>query len=620
MQRSRWLIGAIASLLGALALGQVPGTIPPIKLPPTKLPAKSVPGMAEAIEAQRPFVMRYAFCNSMQLYESRRAIWEPIYQDAGASAEQIEDYRRNLVLFFKDFCAERPGPYWPAALEKLQAFDAMIDERNARAFGIAIADATRLRLGRIAAALEDFRRQCLMESSEDTALAQAQDLKTIFGSVLPASTAPPGMSLDRQSAGVTFGRCKSPGGSGSGPSLKTDERSLSACIQNALSQADTCDSPVSEGPRGNVVETTRLGRSHTIADGVAIVTTGEMKTYANGAREVIRRTTISWADSRDQTRTVDVEDRVTIGTDGEVSRLRAVEVDGEPVEVSFESNEDRPAIRDRPGRPRDGDPHVELNSGTFHYHEVAVKVGHVMAGYTTVTHRGTAGRRDCQSVNPGSATPVGLARMMNTSGTAAPFRAGRLDTLDLMGQCMCTSLGRFGPQLAHQYGFSCGPDANSARLDCLLNPRGPADGIRPECVEFLHADNPDRDTPRALNEWCGRVAQCPPGAGFASMAPATGVAMCSCSTGLAAPRGGSGGTPGGGRCAAVSCAGGAGAAGSDLYRQCCGAPGELPLPVEPTPGSPVPRPGGPGELPKQPLPAVPKLPLPEMPKQPLPPK
>lgn len=239
----------------------------------------------------------------------------------------------------------------------------------------------------------------------------------------------------------------------------------------------------------------------------------------------------------------------------------------------------------------------------------------------------TAGQRrshDCASVNPGSSQPLGFARVeARDDGRTGPAGALRLNTWDMVGQCVCTSLGRLGPGLAANSGFRCGPDENSRRLDCLLNPRGPADGIRPECVGYLNADNPHRDTRAALNEWCGHVAQCPPGAGMAT-APSTsdGLTMCSCGASLVSPGGhGAGGSPGASRCATVSCGGGPGMAGSDLYQQCCGTPGGgLPAGVDPSTGSPVPAPRGPPEMLKQPLPKVPMQPLPDKSKLPPPPK
>lgn len=600
MPRPLWFIGLLFSLLCTVALSQTPGTIPSVKLPPS-VPVAPIPGAAGVLAARQPFIARYAFCNSMQLYESRRAIWEPIYLDAGATAEQIENYRRDLVLFFKEFCSARPETSWRGVLNRLEGFDAKVDERNARVMGIAVADATKLRLGRMAAALDDFRRRCLVESSKDTALAGAQDLKTIYGSILPASNAPPGLSLDRQSTGKTLGRCSSTGAGASGPSLKIDDRSLSACIKNALSQASTCDSPVSEGPRGEIVARTRLPGSYYDSGGVFIRTTEEVDTYANGAREVVRQTTISWPDSRGNGRSVDIRERTVVGTAGEVYQDRTVKVDDEQVEFSSTGNMDPAEIPDRPSVHHDGDPRLARDSSTYRYHEVHVISGDLIAGYTTATPRGAAGRRDCQSVNPGSATPVGLTHMMNAGGGGAPFRAGRLDTFDLIGQCMCTSLGRMGPQLAHQAGFSCGPDENTRRLDCLMNPRGPADGIRAECVHYLQEDNPGRDTRTTLTEWCGRVAQCPPGAAHASIS-ATGGAACSCGTGLATPGGREGGTTGGSMCSRVSCAQGPGAMGSDLYRQCCGVPGAVPGMADPSTGLPVPPPRGPPEMPERPLP------------------
>jgi hypothetical protein len=617
MQRSRWLIGAIASLLGALALGQVPGTIPPIKLPPTKLPAKPVPGMAEAIEAQEPFIARYAYCNAMQLYQSRRAAWEPIYRDAGASSADLDAYSGDLVTYFKEFCSNgRPAHFWQAALARVEAFDNRVDAAMAASLGIGLQDATQLRISRLLVQLEKLREGCL--GGDEAAVAE--DQMSVFGSLLPATSAPPGLTLDPKSPAASLGKCSKGGGFGGGglPGPGLDRSTLSACIADALAQSGSCASPIGDDPGGDVVRREDFGAGCATVGRANICHSTERRVYANGGYVDVTSSRITNIGKDGREHEIRIDRRRTIGTNHEVvSDYSQTFVDGKHVQRGRSE-----ATDDRARRIREditagaGDLPLRVPRGfeavTQHFVspnrtvEMHTRRIESTGGSTTRPSR----TDNCAAVNPGSSQPLGFARTESSDGGRGnPVHAGRLDTWDMVGQCVCDSLGRLGPGLAANSGFSCGPDENTERLDCLLNPSGPADGIRPECVEFLHADNPDRDSPRALNEWCGRVAQCPPGAGIATTS-GSGGAMCSCGTGLATPRGGSGSTPGGGRCAAVSCAGGAGAAGSDLYPQCCGAPGELPVTVDPTPGSPVPRPPDPGQLPKKPMPEMPKQPLP----------
>lgn len=618
MNRSRWHLGIIASLLGSLAFGQVPGTIPPIKLPPTRLPAKPIPGMAEAIEAQQPFIARYAYCNAMQLYQSRRAAWEPIYRDAGASSADLDAYSGDLVNYFKEFCSDgRPAHYWQAALERIEAFDNRVDAAMAAALGISLHDTTQLRISRLLVQLEKLREGCL--GGGEAAVAEEQ--MSVFGTLLPASSAPPGLTLDPKSPAASLGKCSKGGGLGGGgfgsPGL--DRSTLSACIADALAQSGSCASPVGDDPGGAVVRREDRGAGCATVGTTQVCGSAERRVYANGGYVDVTSTRITSIGKDGREHEIRTDRRQAIGTNREVvSDYTQTFVDGKHVQRGRSESGDDMArritedITVRAGL--DSSVPRGFEAVTEHFvspsRRVEVHTRRIEPTGSSTTRRGRTD--NCATVNPGSSQPLGLARTVSgDDGRGSPVHAGRLDTWDLVGQCVCDSLGRLGRGLAEDSGFSCGPDEDTERLDCLLNPSGPADGVRPKCVAFLNEDNPGRDTRAALTEWCGRVAQCPPGAGMATIS-ASGGAMCSCSTGLATPRGGGGSTPGGSRCAAVSCAGGAGAAGSDLYRQCCGAPGELPVTGEPSPGSPAPPPRGPGELPKQLLP--------EMPKQPLPPK
>ena len=72
MQCNRWALGVVVGLLGTFAQGQVPETVPPVKLPPAAS-GKEIPGASELIERQEPFIARYAYCNAMQMYQSRPA-------------------------------------------------------------------------------------------------------------------------------------------------------------------------------------------------------------------------------------------------------------------------------------------------------------------------------------------------------------------------------------------------------------------------------------------------------------------------------------------------------------------------------------------------------------------
>lgn len=648
MQGFRWYLGVIATLVCALAAAQVPGTIPPIKLPPVKVPVKPVPGMAAALEAQRPFIARYAYCNAMQLYQSRRAAWEPIYRDSGATTAELDAYSGDLVAYIKEFCSNgRPANYWQAALARVEAFDKRVDSAVATNLGIGLHDATQIRISRLLAQLEDFRERCLGGGQA----AMGEDQLSVFGSLLPATTAPPGLALEPRQAAASTGKCSSGAGSaGTGLSSRgLDRETLSACTARALAQSSACVSPVGEGPQGEPIDTQNFGgKCADIAGGTAC-TSRTRYVYANGALSDVEKSTTTVRGRDGRTHTIESIHRLVVGNDGEViSDYNRVSADGRPVAVYGTGDEaaDISAAGDEASAPPAQVPAGyravvrTLGSGVRAMDVVPIgrfnqrsgpteyegRLGARASGSLVGFFAGVAARlsapgrgRDCASVSPQSAEPLGLALHVSSAGEGSPIRAGRLNTMDMVGQCVCNSLGRLGPGLAASSGFSCGPDANTHRLDCLMNPSGPTDGIRPECIEYLHADNPGRDTPRALSEWCGRVAQCPTGAGMAAIS-SSGGATCSCRTGLAAPRGGGSGTPGGSICARVSCAQGPGAAGSDLYRQCCGVRGDSPLPIDPSTGSPVPPRPGPPESSKQPLPKLPAQALPKVPMQPLPPE
>lgn len=647
MQRSRWLTGLFLSFLCSLALGQTPekiapdqapGKIPPVKVPAVKLPVKEIPGATAALEASRPFIARYAYCNAMQLYQNRRLAWEPIYQEAGATTAELDAYSSNLVNYFKEFCANgRPPNYWQEALARVEAFDNRIDAAMAASLGIGLQDATQLRISRLLVQLENFRERCLGGGQA----AIAEDQVSVFGSLLPATSAPPGLTLDAKPAALSLGKCSSGKGStgtASGSRGVTRE-TLGACIAGALAQTSSCVSPVGEGPQGEPVDTQNFGgRCADIAGGGSTCTSRTRYVYGNGALSDVERTTTTLGDKRSGKHTIETTHRTVVGNQNEViSNYSRTTVDGRSIAVHGTGDEAmdiaaagdeasapmtgvpagyRMVVRELAGgvRSMDVEPIGSFNqrAGPSEYHGVrgernAADLAAGVAGLAArlfVPGRG----RDCASVNPQDSLPLGLSLIVSNAGDGSPIHAGRLDTWDMVGQCVCNSTGRSGPGLAAASGFRCRPDENTRRLDCLLNPRGPADGIRPECVGYLQADNPGRDTRTALTEWCGHVAQCPPGAAFASTS-ATGGAMCSCGTSLASPAGGGGGTPGSGRCAAVSCAGGGGgpgAAGADLYRECCGGPGDLPVGVSPPSGlpglPPTPLPEGLPEIMKTPLP------------------
>jgi hypothetical protein len=608
MTRTRWCLGVIACVLSALASGQTPGTIPPVRLPPAKLPAVPIPGMAEALEAQQPFIARYAYCNAMQIYQIRRAAWEPIYLDAGATVADLDAYSGNLVTYIKEFCSNgRPPNFWQEALARVEAFDKRVDAAMATSLGIGLQDATQLRISRLLAQLEKLRERCV----GDERSATTEDLLGVFGSLLPATSAPPGLSLDPRPASASLGRCsKGAGTSGGGlGSPGPDHRTLSACVADALSQSGSCASPISDAPAGAVVRREDLGAGCATIGKASACHSAERRVYANGAYVEVTSSRVTTPGKDGSEHEVRVERRQTFGTNREiVSDHTRTYYDGVNTGISGTGSEGSDISRSiREEAAVRGGVDLEVPAGFRAVVEHVVTPGRRFQVHSRrIEPVGATARRggsnNCVSVNPGSSLPLGFARSeAGNDGTGSPIHAGRLDTWDMVGQCMCNSLGRLGPGLAASSGFRCGPDQDSQRLDCLLNPSGPADGIRPECVAFLNQDNPGRDTRTTLTEWCGRVAQCPPGAAIATVS-AGGGAMCSCGTGFATPRGGSSGTRGDSICARVSCAGGSGAAGADLYRQCCGAPGELPVSVDPSPGSPGPRPPDPGQLPKKALP------------------
>ena len=604
MQRPRWLVGVLASLVSSLVLSTLAsGQIPPIDLPP-ELPREPLPGAESVLEAQQPFIARYAYCNAMQMYQGRRAAWEPIYRDAGASSADLDAYSGDLVTYIKEFCANgRPPRYWQEALARVEAFDDRVDRAMAASLGIAIEDAAQLRISRLLEQLEQLRARCLGAGPA----ASLEDLVSVFGSLLPATEQPFGMTLDRGPAAASMGKCGPDGGSG-GSSVGGrgfDRATLGACVASALEQSSSCVTPVGDPPGDSaVVRREGTGPSCAPAGASEVCTTKVHNVYANGAYvdEETRRTRSRGLDGREHE--IVTQQRRTIGSDGElVSDLTSIRYDGRY--VGFTGTGDRDV---------DGGLHMRESVAEAFGLEITVPANHrpVVESFLSRARRvrgppestggPSAGRRrrdSCVAVNPESSQSLGFARTVaSDEGTASPVPAGRLDTWDLVGQCVCNSLGRLGPQLAANSGFSCGPDENSRRLDCLLNPRGPADGIRPECVRYLQEDNPGRDTRTTLAEWCGRVAQCPPGAARVSTSE-TGGALCSCGTGLATPRGGRGSAQGGGMCATVSCAQGPGAAGADLYGQCCSVPGESPFPLDPSKGPPVPPRPGPPEDPKR---------------------
>jgi hypothetical protein len=527
----------------------------------------------------------YLLCNSLQLQSARRVVWEPVLTSFGATPKELDSYAWALDNAATEVCAGRlDSPMMNRAYGALAKVMGGLEDRAFEKSLLTSNERIELSSALLQAAYDQFQSRCFDGRGNEAELMVGR---------LP-KTPDIGLGLTAQPASAALGRCGPGTGGKVRPGIDTSfaQSEFQACAAKALQNASQdCTDPAGQdrgrpviehdsgwqrSPDGDQHRQFRANRpdgshdnvyQHQKPDGSQLTHTESYDAHNHLIRETYEFRIGG------QARSVEVPYDPNMGLpahsrpsdpaaarrwEADMNRLNSVrQRDWDEYNAAFEA-----ALRVPP--PSDRSPRARIPSGR------------------------SGPSRQCQAMSISPTGAVGLLRPQSAGGEGSGTRE-RISGTDLTLRCLCT-FGERGAQLANQLAFAmgepavhCGNNEWLRRMDCVSNPRGPADQIRPECLAYLRADN-QFDTPETT---CAAAIQCPEGSH-----PIVRATACTCSD-----DGGSIGRRRFGRnCALVRCPIPGTRSSDPAVQACCGAP-------EGDPGAPPggpPRPPRPGPVPTPP--------------------
>lgn len=533
-----------ASFLPLVAVAQItPRPVPrptPLPTPTPRLPV-DLPLTVRVDDA-------YIACNLLQIHIAREDAWRPVYADLGAEADDLDAYARDLQTATEQVCAGESGSAaYAATILRIERFRSGVDEGTAARLAVPVESASRFRLGALYALDEAFWEGCL---------SPHESMGLIMGRM--PLTPDLGIGMEIQPATAALGQCTggggSTGGSGSGlpmPSVQVGQGLAAAqsCMQELVSQASTCDSPV------GLSQTEARGRIEA-AESVCASGGGDC-VRTEEATDTGTRTTITYAGDDGSATTLVFEEK-----GGEVTSLSLTQVYREGrtehrVSHSFSVDPTPREVGPSPASalPQSAPVVTQTMDPTTWY---VLKVTERLLGlddntlapesFYRVNQPGPRGTLQCEAYAGGSSQPVGILRSSaaSTPGSGVgPGVPGLINSNDVIAYCLCQG-GSLGRQLAGSMGFGCPSEASEyARRMACFESNPVAQPIPDECVGFAEeAGGTD------LSAMCDATIQCPEGSA-ATGTVISGRLSCGCGrTGTGSGGTGSGRPPG---CATVSC-------------------------------------------------------------------
>ena len=533
----------------------------------------------------------YLLCNSLQLQAARRVVWEPVLASLGVSLRDRDVYGLALDNAATEVCAGRfDSALMNSAFGDLDRVMSGVEDRTFGRSLLTSDERIKLSSALMQAAYDEFQSRCFDNRGKEAELMIGR---------LP-KTPDVGFDVEMQPASAALGRCGS-GGSAARPGIDVDfaQSQFQSCAAKVLSNiSQDCTGPAGQDRSPSTPRPTIENDSGWYAvPGVpgqqqrqfrANAPDGSYKNiYQNRTPDVTTTVTDAFdARGRPVTQTVEVQDREgrTIGRSVYYFATNTPAV-GEPSNPRARRRYDAETRRINNTRASGAD-WAKYNEAVLNALGVPPSLIPAAPPDPSVAiPPGPAGpTNQCQAMTNSSTGRMGLLRPQSSEGVEGSGGREFISGPDLILRCLC-ALGSRGAQLANQIaratgspGVSCSNNEWLRRVDCVLNPRGPADGIRPECLAYLRADY-QFDTPQTA---CDAAIQCPEGSQPIVVGP-PGSSACRCSkeSSSSGPRI---------NCALVRCPRPGTPSNDPSVQACCGAPGDKP--DKPSDGPPIPpRPG-----------------------------
>ncbi len=540
----------------------------------------------------------YLLCNSLQLQSARRVVWEPVLSSLGVSLRDRDVYGLALDNAATEVCAGRlDSALMNSAFGDLDRVMSGVEEVTFGRSLLTSDERIKLSSALMQAAYDEFQSRCFDN--------RGQEAELMIGR-LP-KTPDVGLGVEMQPASAALGRCGS-GGSAARPGIDVDfaQSQFQSCAAKVLSSiSQDCTDPAGQDrSRSTPRPTIEQDTGWVPVPGVPGQMQRQLRANApDGSFKNIYQTrtpdgTLTVTDAfdargRPSSQTIEVQDR-----EGRtISRF----------EYHFQTN--TPAVGE-PSNPRarrryDAETRRLNNTRASgadwakYNQAVATALGAPPSlipaappDPSVAIPPGPAGpTNQCQAMTNSSTGRMGLLRPQSSEGVEGSGGREFISGPDLILRCLC-ALGSRGAQLANQIaratgapGVSCSNNEWLRRVDCVANPRGPVDGIRPECLEYLRADY-QFETPQTA---CDAAIQCPEGSQPIVVGrPGSSACRCSKDSTASGPRF---------NCARVRCPRPGTPSSDPSVQACCGTPGDKP--DKPSDGPPIPpRPGeAPGSKP-----------------------
>lgn len=567
-----------------LMLSQTPRVPPPRRdIPPGPL----APVLTVSIN------FSYLLCNSLQLQSARRVVWEPVLKSLGATRTELNTYGLALDNAATEVCAERlDSPLMNSAFADLDRVMSGVEDRTFGRSLLTSDEKIKLSNALLQAAYDAFQSRCFDNRGKEAELVIGR---------LP-KTPDVGLGLETQPASAALGRCGASSGGkapGTGVDIEFAQSQFQACATKVLRNASQdCTDPAGQDRSGSTP------RPATVHDTGWQPVPGQPGWQQHDYR----------VDAGDGTYKVFHQRK---GPDGEMTVVQQYDAGGHLTYISIDFQlRGSPAIRrsirvhtnpvSPEESPRDPAARRRYNAERRRLNdtsqrdlpkldtaiEAALRVPPSVAdspdSFVRVPVNPAGPAQQCQAMTVSSTGGMGLLQPSSTDTSERSGSREWISASDLVLSCLC-AFGSKGAQLANQIatamgepGVSCSNNEWLGRVDCVNNPRGPADQIRPECLAYLRADY-QFDTPQTT---CEAALNCPEGSH--PILQAGGGCTCSRSGSSTSGRGSY-------NCSLVRCPPPGTRSSDPAVRACCGAPAGGPgTPPDEPPGGP-PRPPIPDE-------------------------
>jgi hypothetical protein len=538
----------------------------------------------------------YFLCNSLQLQSLRRVVWEPLLASLGASRTERDAYGVALDNAATEVCAGRlDSPLMNSAYRDLDRVMSGVEDRTFGRTMLTSDERIKLSSSLMQAAYDEFQSRCFDNRVKEAELMIGR---------LP-KTPDVGLGVDALPASAALGRC---GSGGKAPRTGIDvafaQSQFQSCAAKVLrSISQDCNDPAGQDRASGTRRPPIEGDTdwQPTADG------GHIRAFQENAPDGSYQ--LVYQKQNPDGSVLTHTEYYTPGSSrshrGDYPYMEVFDVEqgGRTTTYSYDNPEARtafpmtqpsdPAVRRRLEADYE---RIRVNrQRAWDEYNAAVEAAlrHSPPPPTRTTTRLPSRRSDptrqCQAMSVSASGGMGLLRPESTDGGEGTRSREWISGSDLVLSCLC-AFGSKGAQLANQIatamgepGVSCSNNEWLRRVDCVENPRGPTDQIRPECLAYLQADY-QFDTPRTA---CEAAIQCPEGS-HVIVVGRPGSSGCRCSSDSTA-----GGPRPGFNCSLVRCPPPGSKSSNPAVQACCGTPDEGPgTPSDGPPTPPKPDPGG----------------------------